>query len=61
MTRPQMQPVPNYTNAFLAMCYVILVPALVVVWGVWGYAAALGLCAALHWGVTQLSQRRRGT
>ena len=42
-TRPQTDPVPDYTNAFLAMVWLIAVMGLVVVWGLWGYAAALGL------------------
>ncbi|WP_299646061.1 hypothetical protein [uncultured Jannaschia sp.] len=50
--------VEDYTNAFLATFYLILVMALVLIWGVWGYLVALGLCAALHWAIRTLGLRR---
>ena len=40
--------VEDYTGAFLGMAYLILVFGLVTVWGIWGYAVALLICAVLH-------------
>lgn len=57
--RPQPDPVPDYTNAFLAMSYLILVMALWVIWGIWGYIAALATCALIQTGITRLAQARR--
>ncbi|WP_308918084.1 histidinol phosphate aminotransferase [Jannaschia sp. LMIT008] len=57
MTRPRPQPAPDYTNAFLAMCYLILVMGLMVIWGVWGYVVALVLCVALRQGIVWLDRR----
>ena len=59
MTRPQPQPVPDYTNAFLAMSYLIAVMGLVVIWGVWGYAVALGLCWVGHIALVRIAARPR--
>ena len=50
--------VEDYTNAFLGMAYIVLVPLLVVVWGLWGYLPALAICAALHLGIRRLGRRR---
>ena len=50
--------VEDYTLAFLATFYLILVMALVLIWGVWGYPAALALCAGLHWAIRRLGLRR---
>ncbi|UWQ17611.1 hypothetical protein [Jannaschia sp. M317] len=50
--------VEDYTNAFLWMFYLILVCALVMIWGIWGYALALSVCAALHWGIKRLHRHR---
>ncbi|UWQ22497.1 hypothetical protein [Jannaschia sp. W003] len=57
-TRPQPDPVPDYTNAFLAMSWLILVMALWVIWGVWGYVAALATCALVQGGIARLARVR---
>ncbi|MEM9798463.1 MAG: hypothetical protein AAF919_18375 [Pseudomonadota bacterium] len=49
--------VEDYTNAFLGMFYLILVMALVVIWGMWGYPVALMICACIHWGIHRLGLR----
>lgn len=54
------QPVPDYTNAFLGMVYLILVMGLMVIWGLWGYLVALATSAALNAGLGRLG-RGRGT
>lgn len=48
----------DYTNAFLGMLYLVLVMGLVVIWGAWGYVAALALCAAVHKGIDWFGARR---
>ncbi len=50
--------VQDYTNAFLGMTYPILVMSLVTVWGVWGYAPALAICATVHLLITRFGLRR---
>lgn len=39
---------PDYTNAALVMAFVNLFSALMVIWGVFGYASALIAAFALH-------------
>ena len=58
MTRPQPDPAPDYTNAFLVVSYMILVMTLWVVWGLWGYLAALGTCGLVHAGIARLAAAR---
>ncbi len=50
--------VEDYTAAFLGMFYLLLVSGLVLVWGIWGYAVALVICAVLHWAILRLGARR---
>lgn len=57
MNRRPMDRVENYTVPFLWMFYLVLMIALVAVWGVWGYAFALLICAAIHYGISQLAHR----
>ena len=38
----------DYTVPFLCMALLLLVATLILVWGTWGYGAALLLCAGLH-------------
>lgn len=45
--------VEDYTIPFLVMAYLVLVMVLVGVWGIWGYAIALMLSAALHAGLAR--------
>ncbi len=56
--RPQPDPVPDYTNAFLWMSYLILVMALWVIWGIWGYIAALATCALIQFGIDRFARLR---
>ncbi|SFI61453.1 hypothetical protein [Jannaschia pohangensis] len=50
--------VEDYTNAFLGAFYLSLVTGLVVVWGIWGYAVALLICAALHGAIHHFGRKR---
>ncbi|TFL18750.1 hypothetical protein [Jannaschia formosa] len=50
--------VEDYTEAFLWTAYMILIVALVMIWGIWGYLIALATCAGLHWGITRWSVAR---
>ena len=50
--------VEDYTDAFLALMWLLGITALTLVWGVWGYAAALVLCAAAHAGIRRLARLR---
>ncbi|MGB3408738.1 MAG: hypothetical protein WBA67_14735 [Jannaschia sp.] len=50
--------VENYTDAFLATIYLLLVMSLVMIWGVWGYVAALTACGGLHWLIRHFGLRR---
>ncbi|SMX43533.1 hypothetical protein [Actibacterium lipolyticum] len=49
---------PNYTNAALVMAFVNLFPALIVIWGFYGYGAALGVGLALHLTLNIWAKRR---
>ena len=50
--------VEDYTDAFLWTSYMILVVALVLIWGTLGYLIALATCAGLHWAITRWSLAR---
>ena len=50
--------VENYTDAFLATAYLLLVMTLVMIWGLWGYVAALFVCAVLHAAIRHFGLRR---
>ncbi len=41
MSQHPIKPVENYTNPFLVMAFVNLFSALILLWGVYGYGAAL--------------------
>lgn len=55
------QRVQDYTDAFLWMCYLLLVMTLVMIWGVWGYVAALALCAGIHYAIGRFASYRART
>lgn len=50
--------VEDYTNAFLGVFYMLLVMSLVMIWGLWGYLAALCVCGAMHYGIKHFTNYR---
>ncbi len=46
--RPPPEPVEDYTNAFLVSAFVLLLTALIGIWALIGYAAALLTSAILN-------------
>lgn len=53
--------VEDYTGAFLGMVYLLLVFGLVTIWGMLGYAAALGISALIHVAIRRFGDWRART
>ncbi|MCK0167535.1 hypothetical protein MWU52_08255 [Jannaschia sp. S6380] len=58
MDEHRVSTVEDYTKAFLGMAYPVLLMALIFIWALWAYAAALSVCVALHWTIRRLALRR---
>ncbi|MGH1466194.1 MAG: hypothetical protein ACRBBQ_12630 [Cognatishimia sp.] len=48
------QPAPNFTNAFLVMALVNLLWIFLALWAIWGLAAVLAVSAALNAAINRL-------
>ncbi len=58
MPQGPIKPVENYTNPFLVMAFINLLSAMVVLWGLYGYGAALALALGVYLLIGILERRR---
>lgn len=49
--------VPDYTAAALTMAWVVLTLTLLIVWGLWGFVAALALAWSVHLAIREAGAR----
>lgn len=59
MHRGPLDKAPDYTRAALIAVYANLLSALIVIWGTYGYTAALTVCLGLHFALRLWEARRR--
>jgi hypothetical protein len=56
-SRTTTKPVETYTLPFVVSAWLFLTMVLVVIWGLYGYLAALAVCGALHATLAPLDRR----